>query len=290
MVNGELPRPLSSRALRSGGAARACAAWLGVAVALGAVAGCGSPSEDRAEATAEPTPPLFGQLQEQMWEASLSADSVTLEAEVSADDIGAESFIGEEDPQQKGSLTAAGALDGTNTQVHFSVGDAGLTQRVADGAEYYGGEEFGAMLANQLAPELAAEVDEDVIERAVGGEWVEYPSGGARALVAAEDILTALQRDLEDSDWEDHPAEETVRDDQEVYVFSAVSEEDGKVEIVVAAQGPPYVLSVQGDEAAYEFSDWDDTDLPGSPEAALTPEDVSAAIAEDRGWPVEEVE
>ena len=233
---------------------------------------------------------MFGQLQEQIWEASLSAESVTVEAEVSAADIGAESFIDQEDPQQMGSLTASGALDGTNTQVHFSVGQAGVTQRVADGAEYYGGEEFGVMLANQLAPELAAEVDEGVIDRAVGGEWVEYPSGGARALVAAEDILTALQRDIEVSGWDDQPAEETVRDDRQVYVFSAVSEEDGTLEIVVAAEGPPYVLRVQDDDAAYEFRDWDATDMPGRPEAALTPDDVSAAIAEDRGWPVEEEE
>lgn len=290
VVNDGLPRPVSSRALRFGGGLRAGGAWLGAAALLGALAGCGPQSADRSEATADPAPPTFGELQDQIWESSLSADSVTVDAEVSAADIGAENFIGDEDSQQKGSLTAAGALDGTNTQVRFSVGEVGVTQRVADGAEYYGGEEFGAMLASQLDPELAAEVDQDVIDRAVGGEWVEYPSGGARALVAAEDILTALQRDLEDSDWDEHPAEETVRDDQEVYVFSALSEADGKLEIVVAAQGPPYVLSVQDDEAAYTFSDWDETDPPGSPDAALTPEDVSAAIAEDKGWPAEDVE
>ena len=254
----------------------------GAAVVL--LTGCaGNPFADDAEAT-EPQVPSFGQIQDRMWDAMLTADTVRIEGDIEAADADVDEMFEGIDDDDTGELLIDGAVDGSDSEMTFTAGDITFTQRAIDGAEYFRGEDFASLLMSELDGEIAGLIEEDFITSVVAEQWVQFSTDGAGAVFSAQDFINTWQRELDGDDVAGMDGIAETRDGTDVYVYATA---DGSTELVVAAEGAPYLLQMRDEESTYAFSAWDEAPRPEEPENVMTLDEIFAAIAEEHGWATE---
>ncbi|GAB3192303.1 hypothetical protein [Nesterenkonia suensis] len=239
-----------------------------------------------ADTAAEAEVPTFAEIQEPMWEAMLSAETVTIEGQVEAGEADLDELFEEIDEDAVGDIILTGALDGRDSEMSYSVGEGNtFTQRMVDGVEYHRGEDFGSLLYRQLDDEVAAAVEPELIEELVADQWVEFSADGSASIFSAQDFLTIWEREVAEEDLDDVTGVRETRDGEEVYVYA---EEDGEAEYVVAASGPPHLLELRDEDSRYTFTEWNVADTPEEPENVITLDDIFDAIAEQQGWPTDD--
>lgn len=249
--------------------------------------GAEADSGDEQEAPTEA--PTFGEIQDEMWESVLAAESVTIEGEVEASEADLDELFEGIDEDAVGDIRITGALDGSDSEMSYSAGEGNtFTQRTVDGTEYFRGEDFGALLLDELDEDVAELIDEDFLDGVMEDQWVEFSTDGSGNGYSAEDIFTDWQADLAEEDLDGLTGEVEERDGDYVYVYTA--EDDDDREYVVAAQGDPYLLEWQDEESRYVFSEWNEAVQPDEPENVITLDEIFEAIAEEQGWPTDELE
>lgn len=245
-----------------------------------------------AEAGAEEVPeeaPTFGEIQEEMWEAMLAADSVTIEGEVQAAEADLDELFEGIDEDAVGDIRISGSLDGSDAEMSYSAGEGNaFTQRTVEGTEYFRGEDFGTLLLAELDDEVAEAVDEDFLNRVMEDQWVEFSAEGEAGAYSAEDIFAEWQSELAEEDLDGLTGEVAEREGQQVFVYTA--EDDDSREYVVSAEGEPYLLAWEDEESSYSFSQWDAAEQPETPENIITLDEIFEAVAEEQGWPTDDLE
>ncbi|GAA1144823.1 hypothetical protein [Nesterenkonia lutea] len=248
------------------------------------LAGCGgNPFEAEDQG---PVVPGFSAIQDRMWDAMLTADTVSIEGQVEASEADVDEMFEEIDEDQTGDLTITGAVDGSDSEMTFSAGEVSFTQRAVDGTEYFRGEDFASLLMSELDDEFADLVEEEFIDSVVADQWVRFSTDDGGAVFSAEDFITTWQRELDDDGVGALPGTEETRDGADVYVYAT---EDESTEFVVAAEGAPYLLEMRDDESHYVFSQWNEAQRPEEPENVTTVEEIFVAIAQDNGWSTEDL-
>lgn len=254
------------------------------------------PTEDtegtEAETGAQEAPeeaPTFGEIQDEMWQAMQAADSVTIDGEVQADEADLDELFDGIDEDAVGDIRISGSLDGDDAEMSYSAGEGNtFTQRTVEGTEYFRGEDFGALLLAELDDEVAEAVDEDFLNTVMEDQWVEFPAEDGGGAYSAEDIFAEWQSELEGEDLDGLTGEVEERDGQQVFVYAA--EDDDSREYVVAAQGEPHLLAWQDEQSRYSFSEWDEAEQPEAPESIITLDEIFEAVAEEQGWPIDDLE
>ena len=247
--------------------------------------GCaGNPFEDDADA-AEPEVPSFGEIQDRMWDAMLTADTVSIEGEIQAAEADVDQMFEEIDEDDTGDLLINGAVDGSDSEMTFTAGDVTFTQRAVDGVEYFRGEDFAALLMSELDEEIADLLEEEFLTSVVAEQWVQFSTEGAGAVFSAQDFISTWQRELDGAEAAAMDGAAETREGTEVYVYATA---DGATELVVAAEGAPYLLEMRDGESTYAFSAWDEAQRPEEPENVMTLEEIFEAIAAEQGWSTEE--
>ena len=256
--------------------------------------GCGydpfeGPGMDGNQPQTDPTdePPAFGEIRQDAFDVMLSADSVTISGEVEAGDADLDDLFDGIEEDTTGELQISGAADGTASQMSFAAGGSSFTQRAIDGDEYFRGEDFAALLVSELDDEASELIEQEFIAEVVADQWVQFDDAEDPSVFSAEEFITTWQQELDGEEAEQMQAEADSRDDQRVWVYSADS---GESEFVIAAGDEPYVLAIRDADSYYEFTDWNASDAPEPPENVITLDGIFAAIAEDQGWPAEDVE
>ncbi|MGJ9374154.1 hypothetical protein [Nesterenkonia sp. CF4.4] len=246
--------------------------------------GCaGNPFADDADA-AEPEVPTFGEIQDRMWDAMLTADTVSIEGEIRAAEADVDEMFEDIAEDDTGDLSIHGAMDGSDSEMTFTAGDLSFTQRAADGVEYFRGEDFATLLMSELDDETAVLLEEDFITSVVAEQWVQFSTEGAGAVFSAQDFISTWQRDLDGEEAAAMDGTVETRDGTDVYVYATA---DGATELVVAAQGAPYLLEMRDEGSTYAFSAWDEAQRPEEPENVMTLEEIFEAIAAEQGWDTE---
>ncbi|GAA3072388.1 MULTISPECIES: hypothetical protein [Actinomycetes] len=243
--------------------------------------------EDSDDGTvAEAEVPSLGEIQDEMWETMLAAETVTIEGQVEAGEADLDELFEQIDEDAVGDITITGALDGTDSEMSYAAGEGNtFTQRAVGGVEYFRGEDFGALLYGNLDDDVAAAVEPEFIEDLVADQWVEFSADGSASIFSAEDFLGIWQRELREEDTDAISGVRETRDGQEVYVYA---QQDGETEYVVAADGQPHLLELRDEDSTYTFTDWNSADIPEEPENVITLDDIFDAIADHQGWPTEE--
>lgn len=270
------------------GTSRAVLTGTALAVML-ALSACDNPfaAEEEPGANGEAGPPTFEDLQDQLWETMLSAESVTIEGEVEAGEAELDELFGSIDEDERGEITLTGAADGTHSEMTYTAGEGNsFSQRAVEGVEYFRGEDFAELFRSGLDEEIAEAVDDEFLEDLIADQWVQVAEDGG-AVFSAEDFLRTWQRELDDEDVAGVAAQEDTRDGEQVWVYS---DEEGETEYVVAAEGEPVLLELRDEENHYTFGEWDSAELPEEPEDAMTTDDIFDAIADDQGWPTEDLD
>lgn len=255
-----------------------------VLAAVVVLAGCGNPFEAEEQ---EPAVPSFSQIQDRMWDAMLTAETVSIDGEVEASEADVDEIFEEIDEDATGDLTITGSVDGSASEMTFNAGEVSFTQRAVDGAEYFRGEDFATLLMSELDGDFADLVEAEFIDSVVADQWVQFSTDDGGAVFSAEDFITTWQRELEDDGVGTLPGTEETRDGTPVYVYAT---EDGSTEFVVAADGAPYLLEMHDDESHYLFSEWNEAQRPEEPENVITVEEIFVAIAQDNGWSTEDLD
>lgn len=241
------------------------------------------------QAEAPTEAPSFGEIQDEMWEAMLAADSVTIEGEVEAAEADLDELFEGIDEDAVGDIRISGSLDGSDAEMSYSAGEGNtFTQRTVEGTEYFRGEDFGALLLDELDDEVAELIDEDFLNSVMEDQWVEFSADGSGSAYSAEDVFTGWQADLAGEDLDGLTGEVQERDGEHVFVYTV--EEDDEREYVVAAQGEPYLLAWQDEDSRYVFSEWNEAGEPEEPENVITLDEIFEAIAEEQGWPTDELD
>lgn len=259
---------------------RSALAGSGLAAVVLLTSCASNPFEDGA-AEAEPEVPSFGEIQDRMWDAMLTADTVSIEGEIEASEADVDQMFQEIDETDTGDLLIIGAVDGSDSEMTFTAGDVSFTQRAIDGAEYFRGEDFASLLMSELDDEIAALIEEDFLVSVVAEQWVQFNTDGAEAVFSAEDFISTWRRELDDTEIAALEGTAETRDGTEVYVYSAA---EGSTEFVVAATGAPYLLEMRDEESSYRFSAWNEAQRPEAPENVMTLDEIFDAIAAEQGW------
>lgn len=243
-------------------------------------------ADDDAGTVAEAEVPSFGEIQDEMWEAMLTAETVTIEGQVQAGEADLDELFDQIDEDAVGDITITGALDGRDSEMRYEAGEGNtFIQRAVDGVEYFRGEDFGTLLYGNLDEDVAAVVEPELIEELVADQWVEFSTDGSVSIFSAEDFLRIWQRELREEDTDEIPGVRETRDGQEVYVYA---QEDGEAEYVVAADGQPHLLELRDEDSTYTFTEWNSAAAPEEPENVITLDDIFDAIADQQGWPTED--
>ncbi|TDS86378.1 hypothetical protein [Nesterenkonia aurantiaca] len=243
--------------------------------------GCGgNPFQGDAQ-DAEPQVPSFGQIQDRMWEAMLTADTVSIEGEIEAAEADVDQMFEDIDEEDTGDLLITGAVDGSASEMTFTAGDVSFTQRAIEGVEYFRGEDFAALLMSEMDQEITDLIEEDFITSVVVEQWVQFSTDGAGAVFSAQDFISTWQRELDGEELAALEGAAETRDGAEVYVYAT---QDGSTELVVAAAGAPYLLQMRDEDSRYDFSDWNQTQRPEAPENVMTLDEIFEAIAAEHGW------
>ncbi|MCH8560267.1 hypothetical protein LTH96_07940 [Nesterenkonia sp. LB17] len=257
------------------------------AAAVVLLAGCGgNPFAGDAEDD-EPQVPSFGQIQDRMWDAMLTADTVNIEGEIEAAEADVDQMFQDIDEDDTGDLLITGAVDGSDSEMTFTAGDVTFTQRAIDGVEYFRGEDFAALLMSEMDEEITALIEEDFITSVVVEQWVQFSTDGAGAVFSAQDFISTWQRELEGQEIAGLEGTAETRDGAQVYVYAT---EDGSTELVVAADGAPYLVQMRDEDSSYVFSAWNETQRPDQPENVMTLDEIFEAIAAEHGWSTEELD
>lgn len=259
-----------------------------------ALTGCGyDPFEDPGTGGSQPQagsadqPPSFGEIRRDAFEAMLAADSVTISGEVEAGDADLDELFDGIEEDTTGELQISGAADGTASQMSFAAGGSTFTQRAIDGQEYFRGEDFAALLVSELDDDVSEVVGQDFIAELVADQWVQFDDAEDSSVFSAEEFITTWQEELDGDEVDQMQAESDTRNGQSVWVYSADS---GESEFVISAEAEPYVLAITDGDSHYEFSEWGASEAPEPPENVITLDEIFAAIAEEQGWPAEDVE
>lgn len=249
--------------------------WIAGALML---TGCGgSPFEE----DTEPQVPSFGEIQDQMWEAMLTAESVSIDGEIEAAEADVDQMFEGIDEADTGDLLIIGAVDGSQSEMTFTAGEVTFTQRAVDGVEYFRGEDFASLLMSEMDEEIAALIDEDFLASVVAGQWVQFSSDGAGTGFSAQEFIGTWRRELDGDAMAALDGTAETHEGMEVYVYAT---EDGSTELVVAAEGAPHLLQMRDADSSYVFTAWNEAQRPQVPENVMTLDEVFDAIAAERGW------
>lgn len=246
----------------------------------------GNPFDTGAEDEATQVP-SFAQVQDRMWDAMLTADTVSIEGEIEAAEADVDQMFEEIQEDDTGELLITGAVDGRASEMTFTAGDVTFTQRAVDGVEYFRGEDFAALLMSEMDKEITALIEEDFITSVVADQWVQFSTEGAGAVFFAQDFISTWQREFDEEQVAGLSGTAETRDGAEVYVYAT---EDGSTEFVVAADGAPYLLQMRDGDSSYVFSGWNEAQRPEQPENVMTLDQIFEAIAAEHGWSTEEFE
>lgn len=259
-----------------------------VAAATLGLAGCGNPFmyDGDVSEQADPAPPVFGEIREEVFASMLAADSVTITGEVEAGEAELDELFAGLDDDTTGELAISGALDGTASEMSFAAGGSSFTQRAVEGQEFFHGEDFAALLVSELDDEVAELVDQEFIEEVIADSWVMFDDAEG-AVFSAEEFIATWQSELTGDDVDAMTAEALVRDGEQVWVYTA---DGGDSQYIVAAEGDPYLMDISDDESQYSFTQWNDSASPEVPENVITLDEIFDAIAEDQGWDPEDLE
>lgn len=253
----------------------------GALAAVLLLTGCGGNPFQGDPSDAEPQVPSFGEIQDRMWEAMLTADTVSIKGEIEAAEADVDQMFDGIDEEDTGDLLITGAVDGSDSEMTFTAGDVTFTQRAIDGVEYFRGEDFAALLMSEMDEEITDLIEEDFVTSVVAEQWVQFSTDGAGAVFSAQDFIDTWARELDGEELAGLDGAAETRDGEEVYVYVT---EDGATELVVAAAGAPYLLQMRDEDSRYDFSDWNQTQRPEAPENVMTLDDIFDAIAAEHGW------
>lgn len=267
--------------------ALACAALLAVSATGCGYDPFGMPDENGGEGAAAEAdaPPAFGDLHREIFEAMLSAESVTISGEVEAGDADVDELFDDIDGETAGQLEISGALDGTESQMSFTAGGSSFTQRAVEGREFFRGEDFAALLVSELDDEVTEVVNEELIEEIVADQWVQFDDAEQPSVFSAEDFITTWRDELDGDEVGTMTAESDTHDGEPVWVYTA---DGGDSRFVVAASGDPYLLAISDEDSSYEFAEWNESPLPDVPEQVITLDEIFDAIADEQGWSTDE--
>lgn len=226
--------------------------------AAGEEASSGGPS---ASSTAEdadvPEAPAYAEIEADLWDTMLQADSVTITGEMPR------TFLNPDgDGESRVAYEFTGAVDGADSGFRRSSGGTVTSDARLVGEAYY--EPAEVPLRNMSRILGDAELSDAALEEAEGRwvEWADFYGVEDRTTeVFLEDLRTALEgRDpLVTFDGETR-----TRDGEDVWVYS-----DGVFEAVVRPGEDPVLLSCVGDarDGAFEltFRDWNSSEEPGAP-------------------------
>lgn len=234
------------------------------------------------EAQGEDSVPTFGEIHEEMWDAMLEAETVSLQGRVEADEANLDEIFDELDDDAEGTLHITGATDGSNSEMEFSAGDDySFTLRSVDGSDYVRGEDFAELLISSLDDDVVEAAGEDTIRGIVEDRWVDLTAEGG-AVPSVAELIEDMRDDIDSDDIAEITGELEERDGHEVYVYT---DEDGEDEIVVAAEGAPYLLELRlGDDYQFTFSEWNEAETPEAPEDALTDDELIDQVIAEAGW------
>ena len=245
--------------------------------------GGGPPPQD----TEVQQPPAFGEVRDELFDAMLAAESVTITGEVEAGDADLDDLFDGIDEETTGQLQISGAADGTESQMRFSAGGSSFTQRAVEGEEYFRGEDFAALLVGELDDDVSELVEEEFIAEVVADRWVQFDDAEDPSVFSAQEFITTWQQELESDDISEMVGETETREGQRVWVYTA---DAGEGEFVVTAEDEPYLLSIRDGGSHYQFSDWNSSEAPEVPAEVVTLDELFDAIAEEQGWPAENEE
>ena len=258
------------------------------ALALTSCSGGGGGGGDEEE---EPQgPPALSDIDTAMWDAMESADSVTVEGDMSevSDTEDLEEFLG-----ASGTMSVSGAMDGSYTVIS---GDGEpLMMMVGD-------ETFidGAITASLAAAPMGDAVDMDQLEEDLEGKWLDMTSemGSGDDMNMGEMIADGRESweegeddepDAEEPDGEEASSDETSSDEatadgqsdgpfgrsaldeegteeerngESVWVYS---DDEGNELAIRADEDAPYAVEVTNDGTTARFTEWNEVEEPQRP-------------------------
>lgn len=250
---------------------------------------------------AEDQVPALEDIEDDIFDAMLNAENVTMTGEGDAldEDFGDFTDGDDEDDEdfdpQDAVFTLAGNIDGSVSQMQFSFGGQEMEFLQTEDQIFLTGETTVFFLEQEMPQDFLSEIDMDAVESELSGTWVDMTDdmGGIEDDFRLDTILSDMREEFQDpdddslfpwtsSDYPEGTAEE--RDGQEVWVY----EQDGHEVVVAADQEDPYVLTVDGEDedgnpVLITFSDWNETDIPETPEGdeVLTPADFESILLDN---------
>lgn len=254
-------------------APRAAAGLAGVALLT--LTACGGGGEDPAAEESQtpevPPAPEYTEIESDIWDTMLAAESVTLSVELSASSM---------NPQASSDAVVAqeytGSLDGTASTFHELNDGVTTEMHMLEDAIYVPGERELESIARASGDAFSAEDFAAEFE----GKWVDYSGQVDRSQASTAAFLEQMRSSMEDNGAASSlEGEAETREGEDVWVYTG-----GGVEAVVRAGDEPVLLSYageSGDESVdLTFEDWDASEGPEEPaeEDVLSLDEVRAIV------------
>ncbi len=213
-------------------------------------------------------PPTLSDIDDAMWDAMESADSVTVEGDMGEIGEGEDfqEFLGD-----SGTLSVSGAMDGSFTVIS---GDGEpLMMMIGD-------EAFvdGAITASLAAAPMGDAIDMDQLEQELEGKWLDLSSemGSDDEIDLGEMIADGRETweegaDEDDSDGDENPfnssslEEEGTEEERDGESVWAYSDDEGNELAVRADEDAPYAVEVTNDGTTARFTEWNEVEEPERP-------------------------
>lgn len=254
-------------------APRAAAGLAGVALLT--LTACGGGGEDPAAEESQtpevPPAPEYTEIESDIWDTMLAAESVTLSVELSAALM---------NPQASSDAVVeqeyTGSLDGTASTFHELNDGVTTEMHMLEDAIYVPGELELESIARASGDAFSAEDFAAEFE----GKWVDYSGQVDRSQASTAAFLEQMRSSMEDNGAASSlEGEAETREGEDVWVYTG-----GGVEAVVRAGDEPVLLSYageSGDESVdLTFEDWDASEGPEEPaeEDVLSLDEVRAIV------------
>lgn len=236
--------------------------------------------------------PVFGDIEDTMWESMSEAESVTISADISAEtqeDAFGSAMVEQMLGADVSEIAVYGSLDGSGSAMRFGEEDF---VRVFDGdTAYMSADRVVAMMTGWVGGDLGEE-DQQAMEEfsdELEGQWLDYSdelSGDDLDDFEVSGLLESMRESWEEEDGDESPIQRSEisdegvheeRDGEDVWVYSG--SEEGAELVIAADHDRPYILEVTDGSSAVELSGWDDTDAPERPDDSDL---ISEAELEDR--------
>ncbi|WP_010525714.1 hypothetical protein [Nesterenkonia sp. F] len=232
-------------------------------LALLALTACGGGGEEPAAAESEspevPPAPEYTEIESDVWDTMLAAESVTIEADMPAGLMDQQAAEGDRTIQEY-----AGAMDGSASTFRQESGDVTTEMRLVDGSAYVPGEVELASIERQSGGSISASDYAEDFE----GRWIDYSDQVDPSGASPESFLIGLRSSMEgQSGAEALDSAAETRDGEDVWVYTAGEE----LEIVVRAGDEPVLLGFEGEQEgsslSVQFAAWNASEGPEAPAA-----------------------